>query len=186
MVGGLVSVPAAVGNLLTLTPSPRGLAPSVKIIGLNEMKIVIFDIDGTLADCEHRVHHVRKPTGEKKDWRAFFAGISDDSLIMQVASIYHMLASAGATIILLTGRDEKYRKATETWLAEHGLTAHTELMMKTVPFQPDDVQKKSAYEYISTKYGVPDAVFEDRPRVVKMWKDMGLFVFNVDQGDGNE
>lgn len=30
---------------------------------------IVFDLDGTLADCEHRIHHITK---EPKDWRAFF------------------------------------------------------------------------------------------------------------------
>ena len=38
-------------------------------------KAVIFDIDGTLADCSHRLHHV---TGDKRDWNKFFAEMSED------------------------------------------------------------------------------------------------------------
>lgn len=37
---------------------------------------VVFDLDGTLADGDHRLHHI---TGETKDWRAFFAACGDDS-----------------------------------------------------------------------------------------------------------
>jgi hypothetical protein len=32
---------------------------------------ILVDIDGTLADCTHRLHHIQK---QPKDWDAFFAG----------------------------------------------------------------------------------------------------------------
>ena len=34
------------------------------------MKAFIFDIDGTLADASHRLHHIQNGN---KDWDAFFA-----------------------------------------------------------------------------------------------------------------
>jgi hypothetical protein len=33
---------------------------------------VVVDLDGTLADCTHRLHHVRGHG--RKNWEAFFAG----------------------------------------------------------------------------------------------------------------
>ena len=37
--------------------------------------IIIFDLDGTLALIEHRVHHI---TAETPDWQAFYAACVDD------------------------------------------------------------------------------------------------------------
>jgi FMN phosphatase YigB (HAD superfamily) len=34
------------------------------------MKAILFDVDGTLANCEHRVHHVQNGN---RDWNKFFA-----------------------------------------------------------------------------------------------------------------
>ena len=34
------------------------------------MRAVICDIDGTLADVQHRLHHLE---GDPKDWDGFFA-----------------------------------------------------------------------------------------------------------------
>ena len=41
-------------------------------------KCYIFDLDGTLADCAHRLHHIQK---EQKDWKAFFAAVGADIVI---------------------------------------------------------------------------------------------------------
>jgi phosphoglycolate phosphatase-like HAD superfamily hydrolase len=41
-------------------------------------EIVIFDIDGTLADVSERIHHVRK---KPKNWNAFSQGMAQDKAI---------------------------------------------------------------------------------------------------------
>ena len=41
-------------------------------------EIVIFDIDGTLADVSERIHHVRK---KPKNWNAFFQGMERTEVI---------------------------------------------------------------------------------------------------------
>lgn len=47
------------------------------------MRAAIIDIDGTLADCRHRLHHVLP--GRKRDWDAFFGEMDDDDLIWPVS-----------------------------------------------------------------------------------------------------
>jgi hypothetical protein len=41
----------------------------------------LFDFDGTLADCTHRLHHIK---GSRKNWRAFFAACSKDGPIPHI------------------------------------------------------------------------------------------------------
>lgn len=60
------------------------------------MKAVIFDIDGTLADLSHRLHHV---SGKPKNWDAFFAEADRDALIVPMRDLAQMLAAAGTKII---------------------------------------------------------------------------------------
>lgn len=44
-------------------------------------KAYIFDIDGTIADCSHRLHFI---TGEHKNWDAFYDACLDDAPINDV------------------------------------------------------------------------------------------------------
>lgn len=55
-------------------------------------QIVIFDIDGTLANAEHRVHHLQK---EPKDWDAFFAGCTQDTPIEPVMELVRLFFVTG-------------------------------------------------------------------------------------------
>src|SRR5688500_361977 len=58
-------------------------------------KIVIFDIDGTLADISERIHHVKN---KPKNWKAFFAGMAQDKTINSMVELCNILYSAGVKI----------------------------------------------------------------------------------------
>lgn len=70
-------------------------------------KGVIFDLDGTLADLSHRVHHVRNGS---RNWDAFFAECGDDAVIEPVRELAQALHRAGYRIILASGRTDKVRR----------------------------------------------------------------------------
>ncbi len=145
--------------------------------------LVVFDIDGTLANLDHRLGFVRtKP----KNWPAFFAGIPNDTVNQPVAEVFHSLKNAGNTIIFASGRGEETRASTEKWLQDNNLWNYTaKLYMRPAKdYRGDDIIKREILDQIVADFGKkPDMVFDDRPRVVKMWRDEGIFVFDVYQGD---
>ena len=95
---------------------------------------VVFDIDGTVADCRHRQHHASK---EIPDWEAFFAGADlDDPLAQGVALAFEH--AADGRLIWLTGRPERYRSNTVAWLQALGLPT-ADLHMR-----PDDDMRPAA------------------------------------------
>ena len=145
--------------------------------------LVVFDIDGTLANIEHRLDYVRS---KPKNWKAFDAGIPNDKVNLPVAEVFWALdATDQHTIILASGRNERSRQATENWLRKNSLNAYDKLYMrKADDFRGDDIVKQEILDEIIADYGKkPDMVFDDRPRVVRMWRDNGIFVFNVYQGE---
>ena len=75
----------------------------------------IFDIDGTIADCNHRVHHL---SGARKNWAAFNAAMVNDTPIESTIKVMNALSHNHA-ILLLTGRSEETRDVTEAWLSRH-------------------------------------------------------------------
>ena len=72
-------------------------------------EIVIFDIDGTLADISKRRHHIEK---KPKDWDAFFKGIPQDKAIKSIVRLCNILYESGVKILLCTGRREQDRTET--------------------------------------------------------------------------
>ena len=144
--------------------------------------LVVFDIDGTLANIEHRLDYVRS---KPKNWAAFDAGIPNDKVNEPVAAVFHQMVDAGHAVILASGRNERSRAATEQWFVANGLRGWQKLYMrKADDFRSDDIVKQEILDQIVRDFGKkPDMVFDDRPRVVRMWREAGIFVFNVYQGE---
>lgn len=146
---------------------------------LNLSKIVIFDIDGTLANTDHRVHHVR--TIGKKNWGAFFAEAKNDKPHNHVVRLTQLYSDAAYHIILCTGRPANLREDTVSWLTEHDISFDTLLMRLTSDRGPDTKSKKqillSFLGANSIELSQIEAVYEDRIPVAKMWCSLGLSVF---------
>lgn len=141
--------------------------------------IIVFDIDGTLAKIDHRLHHIKK---KPKDWASFDAGILEDELNEPVAEVYAYLYRAGHTMLIASGRNERSRVRTEDWLYKHGLFHQKLYMRPKLDYRCDSIVKRNILYQIINDYGKPDMVFDDRPRVVNMWRENGIFVFDVYQG----
>lgn len=140
------------------------------------LPVYIFDLDGTLADCQHRVPLI-------PDWDAFFAACSEDAPIWPVIQTAKRLA-VGAEVWIVSGRNEQARNATAHWLDRHGLNVEQLKFMRPYKdHRPDDEVKREWLHSLA-----PDdrarivAVFDDRDRVVAMWREEGLPCFQVSPG----
>lgn len=139
---------------------------------------IIFDIDGTLADFQHRRHHVEKTP---KDWKAFFADMHSDKPL-PTASIARAM-NQDYTIIMVTGREEIHRLPTIEWLRSNYIPCDELYMRPNKNRQDDDIVKRDIYiKHIEPYYDVR-MVFEDRKRIKRMWVELGLFVLDCNQND---
>ena len=149
-------------------------------------KIVIFDLDGTLAIIDKRRDLARKPNG-KFDWGVFHdaSNISLDEPNTPVIKMAQLLAEDGFLIAIFSGRSDKTEHTTRAWLTRNRVPFHTLIMRphKTMNFIPDEVLKKQMLD--DAPFGIDDIlmVVDDRQKVVDMWRSLGLTVFQV--ADGN-
>ena len=143
--------------------------------------IYIFDLDGTLANNEHRVHHVQ---GEKKDWDAYYSKCLDDTPIKGLVQIARALAERGATIWIWSSRSESRRAETEMWLGIHlGLDAAAPL--RTDGDRRPDYKVKMDWLNALTPEEKARVVlaFEDRTQMVRAYRDAGIQCLQVCDGD---
>lgn len=140
---------------------------------------VVFDLDGTLADATHREHYVRRPVGEK-DWDRFHAAAKNDRAKWGVLRTYLALEATGADVQIWTGRDDQYRDMTLEWLAKNGIHDPVLKMRPTGDHTPDD-EMKLAWMHEADR--PIQMVFEDRQRVVDMWRRNGVLCAQVAPGD---
>jgi predicted secreted acid phosphatase len=144
------------------------------------MRCYIFDIDGTIADLTHRLPHIQSTP---KDWRSFFAACPDDTPIPHIIELAQDLASAGGTIVYVSGRSDECRAATEDWLKRHGLPAGKVYMRSEGDHRGDDrVKAELLAELLSHGYR-PVMAFDDRNRVVQTWRTNGVPCAQVADGD---
>lgn len=140
---------------------------------------VICDIDGTIADCEHRRHFVKK---DPKDWKGFFSHMSEDTLIKSTAKIVIDYYNKMHTIIYVSARPEDYREQTLKWLQKNNMSfAWTLIMRPKGDTRPDTEIKQDIYDKYLKKYPI-EVVIDDRPRIIDMWKKNGLKVMDVGKG----
>jgi predicted kinase len=145
--------------------------------------IIICDIDGTIADLTHRLHYVK---GDTKDWTSFFQDVVFDDFR---EGVWDQVCSEGVwrkdcEIIFVSGRSDITRSDTEMWLKEKtGLKNFILLMRQSWDRRDDTVVKREMYDKYLSRMRVV-RVYDDRPRVIRMWRDLGLDV--VDVGTGEE
>lgn len=129
---------------------------------------IICDLDGTLALLNDRNPYDASTC------------INDD-VNPPIQYLLDLAASDGKCILLVSGRQDKWREQTEAWLSRHEILYDELWMRKTDDFRKDTIIKREIWETeIKGKYNVP-CVFDDRPQVIRMWRELGLFVLDCNQ-----
>ena len=149
---------------------------------VKKKKIVIFDLDGTLALIDKRRTISTKDNG-KMDWDKFFdpKNIDLDVPNKPVIKMADLLSN-NHSIWILSGRSDVTYKATVDWLNHHDIW-FDKLIMRPGNhlYMPDNDLKQMWLDSIG-KDNVA-MVFDDRNQVVDMWRSNGLTTFQVADGD---
>jgi len=145
-------------------------------------KIVIFDLDGTLALIDDRRKISTKPNG-KLDWDKFFdpKNINLDKPNIPVIKMAQSLASTDHQIVIFSGRSDVTIQTTKSWLNKHKVPFHIIKMRPVKDFTPDDVLKQNWLNAIGKDNVL--CTFDDRNKVADMWRQNGIDCFQV--ADGN-
>lgn len=197
--------------------------------------MIIFDLDGTLANCEHRRHFVdpyknneyehtcfepliknnlienwgwfnKKGEKFKPDWKAFNEACDKDEPIKYVIKIFryqmtrYSFKNQKNNWQIWSGRCESVRKKTEEWLDKHiicSVWGRERLKMRPIGDNtPDDQLKErwldelikncpNTYDIAGSSienrpYPI-EMVFDASPKVIRMWRRRGIFVFDCNQ-----
>ncbi len=131
---------------------------------------VIVDIDSTVA-----LHVDRSPYD--------YSRVHTDVPNWPVIDVIRSLWAGGVQVICLSGRPDSCRVDTEQWLKIH-MGMVSELHMR----RHGDVRNDAIIKYeifqrvLAPRFNVV-AAFDDRDRVVRVWRQLGLTVFQVNDGD---
>lgn len=129
-----------------------------KSVNNGKIPCYVFDIDGTIA-----LMNGRSPYEYTK--------VHTDIPNMPVVNILRMVYNLGFPVLLVSGRPSDCMVLTKAWLQKEDIP-YTELLMRNKgDTRNDSIVKREIYEeLIAPRFDV-QAVFDDRTRVVKVWRD---------------
>lgn len=130
---------------------------------------VVLDIDGVLADVRHRLRFV---ANTPKDWESFFNAAKRDSLL-SVGADFARAAATTHTVVYLTGRPERLRADTTSWLQHHNLPAGRLLMRRDGDHRPAVQMKLQELRRLHVELNV-ELVVDDDPAVINAVQAAGF------------
>jgi hydroxymethylpyrimidine pyrophosphatase-like HAD family hydrolase len=144
-------------------------------------KAAIFDLDGTLADLNGR-----SPYDDGQEL------CEQDLLHEHIAELARMYHNNGYAVLVVSGRYRRFIQPTMRWLNAHripfyGIWMRPNFMVNekgkiTPNYESDTVIKERIYrEEIEPHFDVK-MVYDDRPKVIRMWRELGLNVADVGKG----
>ena len=169
---------------------------------------IVFDLDGTLANTAHRQHFLEK---EPRNWDGFFEACDKDVPIWPALETLFALNRGIAlvgdgyyhNIEIWSGRSEGLYGSvllkTLEWLERCCSGVHFFVATERVAFfemsnvgvrmrphgdhTPDEILKKSWLDASRAQNKEPHLIFDDRQKVVDMWRAEGIPCFQVAPGN---
>ena len=143
-------------------------------------RLILVDMDGTVADCTHRRHFV---ANGNHDWNSFEGeAILQDAPKWKIINLVRMLAKQGYVPLIVSGRSiDRAGKNTVTWLEKRGVPYRHIFMRNGGDNRPDNIIKKEILDKLPRDQIT--YVLDDRDQVVKMWRENGLTCLQVAEGN---
>lgn len=142
---------------------------------------IIIDLDGTLADNNHRRKHIE---GENNnDWKKYYEKIPEDSLNYWCKEIIDRFKN-DYRIYLVTGREgtKQIKTDTKVWLADNNIYYDELHFRDKEDYRKDSKVKKEILEEEIRPHEVVFAV-DDRQQVVDMWRNQDITTLQCAEGD---
>ena len=156
--------------------------------------LYIFDLDGTLALIDHR-RPILDDLSNPNRWDDFYRACVDDKPNKPIIAIAEKLFYCGADIKIFSGRSNLVYKETTEWIFLHlycmrelgDFFDQNSILAKMRPHgssTPDQVLKRQWYEELSQQdKDRLVCVFDDRQKVVDMWRSIGVTCLQFAPGD---
>jgi hypothetical protein len=131
---------------------------------------IVVDLDGTLANLDHRLPLIKGP---KKHWDKFYSLVAGDRVNEWCASLMQEMNRAH-NVVIVSARPMIVKEATEKWLSDNRVRYGVLYLLRkdSKDFTPDTELKRNWLKW----YGKDNILFtvDDRQRVVDMWREEGV------------
>ena len=141
----------------------------------------MFDLDGVLANADHRQHLLQPKPGQRKNWKRFFEQAGDDLLIEEVAALTVLLDDS-LLRVLLTARPTTIKQLTVDWLGRHSIRWDVLVMRRDGDYAPSPEAKRHAVRQLREHGFQLLLAFDDDRRNVEMFHDEGIRCLYIHSG----
>ncbi|MDE3043234.1 MAG: hypothetical protein KGJ10_00205 [Acidobacteriota bacterium] len=145
------------------TPAPPG-------------QVVIFDIDGVLADAAGRQHYL-----DWGDWKAFFDACGDDPVIAEIERLLELLDEK-LLVVLVTARPQRVQPHTLGWLARYGIRWNLLVMRAYGDFTSTDAFKREVLSELRRRDYDVRLALDDDPKNHAMYVSEGVPCIYIHSG----
>lgn len=141
-------------------------------------RIALFDLDGTLADHDHRLPLINPKAKARKDFEQYHEALGEDGVIVPIAQLFVELHALGFSMQVATGRPERYKARTLDWFRAQGLPQPKEIHMRGDQNNESQPEHK---RHIANCLG-PQKIWmaiDDEPEVCLAYAELGILALMV-------
>src|SRR6266404_3735256 len=141
------------------------------------MKIILFHLDNTIADMDHRMWHLQQ---HSIDWDSFEADSYLDSPIQSTIKIMEGFRELGHQVWIWTGRSDGVKSMTLLWLERYDVP-YDQLLMRP---HADEIGTLELKKRWLNDAPVPKSkvlcAFDDDPKIITMLRKEGLTTYHIE------
>lgn len=176
--GNALNIYSQAQPLQSTSPNPAVLRDLCELES-KTMMAWIFDVDGTLANTDHRKHFLEQ---RPKDWAGWHSFAYLDKPHRDIVQFTDVAVDLGYEVLICSGRSEDHREMTERWLETYDIGYAALYMRAAADFRDDSIIKLELLERMRADGFDPILAFDDRDRVVAAWRSAGIRCLQVAPG----
>ena len=140
----------------------------------SDKKYIILDLDGTIADCKHRLKYINGIDGidGKKNWKDFFRYMGNDTIIESTKQLVD-LTYKDYDVVVVTGRPAEYKEVSEKWLKDNNVRYNAIYMRPKGDYRPDYVVKQEIID-LYLEVNKIEMWIDDKEEVINQVRKNGL------------
>lgn len=142
-------------------------------------RTIIVDLDGTLCNDGHR-----KSLLDGNDWDGYHSQCFNDEVFEDVLMLIRAFSYDGYTILIMTGRNERWRKMTENWLFVKSISQ----FIDRIYMRPDEdytpapelkLKMITSPEFAGLSIEEIALAVEDTEKVIVAFRNAGIVTYQV-------
>jgi len=139
---------------------------------------IVVDMDGTLADVAGIRHYVTDDL-KNRDFEKFHGAASLVPPNRWVVDKVNEFGKAGAIVIVVTGRSERWRYRTVQWLRKWDVCFDFVFMRTNGDERPDVEVKRNILHAIRANGFHVQLAIDDNPSILALWNQEGIETLRV-------